>query len=113
MILFSFLFSSRRRHTICALVTGVQTCALPISHAAAPSALFSDRQRVLWRSAAAPATPRAAAGGDGGRQDRKSEAEGKSGSERVDRGGRRSIKKKKQLKKQHKADTHTKRQQGD
>src|SRR3546814_9329323 len=24
-------FSSRRRHTICALVTGVQTCALPIS----------------------------------------------------------------------------------
>src|SRR3546814_9550560 len=26
-----FFFSSRRRHTICALVTGVQTCALPIS----------------------------------------------------------------------------------
>src|SRR3546814_1003435 len=25
------LFSSRRRHTRCALVTGVQTCALPIS----------------------------------------------------------------------------------
>src|SRR3546814_12863702 len=24
------VFSSRRRHTICALVTGVQTCALPI-----------------------------------------------------------------------------------
>src|SRR3546814_2232165 len=24
-----FLLSSRRRHTICALVTGVQTCALP------------------------------------------------------------------------------------
>src|SRR3546814_2306503 len=29
--LFIFFFSSRRRHTICALVTGVQTCALPIS----------------------------------------------------------------------------------
>src|SRR3546814_20684972 len=28
-----FFFSSRRRHTRCALVTGVQTCALPISHA--------------------------------------------------------------------------------
>src|SRR3546814_9487827 len=28
---FVFLFSSRRRHTRCALVTGVQTCALPIS----------------------------------------------------------------------------------
>src|SRR3546814_5558320 len=25
-----FFFASRRRHTICALVTGVQTCALPI-----------------------------------------------------------------------------------
>src|SRR3546814_14795253 len=25
-----FFFSSRRRHTTCALVTGVQTCALPI-----------------------------------------------------------------------------------
>src|SRR3546814_7612399 len=25
-----FLFASRRRHTRCALVTGVQTCALPI-----------------------------------------------------------------------------------
>src|SRR3546814_1570221 len=28
---FLFFFSSRRRHTRCALVTGVQTCALPIS----------------------------------------------------------------------------------
>src|SRR3546814_9193433 len=30
-----FFFSSRRRHTSCALVTGVQTCALPISDAGA------------------------------------------------------------------------------
>src|SRR3546814_6389459 len=29
-IFFLFFFSSRRRHTRCALVTGVQTCALPI-----------------------------------------------------------------------------------
>src|SRR3546814_5665098 len=28
---FVFVFSSRRRHTRCALGTGVQTCALPIS----------------------------------------------------------------------------------
>src|SRR3546814_3465702 len=28
--LWSFFFSSGRRHTICALVPGVQTCALPI-----------------------------------------------------------------------------------
>src|SRR3546814_2207881 len=29
-IFLCFFFSSRRRHTRCALVTGVQTCALPI-----------------------------------------------------------------------------------
>src|SRR3546814_3175693 len=29
-VVFVFFFSSRRRHTRCALVTGVQTCALPI-----------------------------------------------------------------------------------
>src|SRR3546814_1329756 len=31
LVAFIFFFSSRRRHTRCALVTGVQTCALPIS----------------------------------------------------------------------------------
>src|SRR3546814_4757684 len=31
IVSFFFFFSSRRRHTRCALVTGVQTCALPIS----------------------------------------------------------------------------------
>src|SRR3546814_4698481 len=31
ILLCFFFFSSRRRHTRCALVTGVQTCALPIS----------------------------------------------------------------------------------
>src|SRR3546814_17469666 len=30
LFLVVFVFSSRRRHTRCALVTGVQTCALPI-----------------------------------------------------------------------------------
>src|SRR3546814_2308716 len=30
MLCVFFFFSSRRRHTRCALVTGVQTCALPI-----------------------------------------------------------------------------------
>src|SRR3546814_13743560 len=39
-----FSFSSRRRHTRCALVTGVQTCALPISPAG-----FSER--ILVRNA--------------------------------------------------------------
>src|SRR3546814_12031711 len=44
---FGFFFSSRRRHTRCALVTGVQTCALPISAepalAIAPPATFKRR----------------------------------------------------------------------
>src|SRR3546814_7057424 len=30
VVVICFFFSSRRRHTRCALVTGVQTCALPI-----------------------------------------------------------------------------------
>src|SRR3546814_8133948 len=35
-----FFFSSRRRHTRCALVTGVQTCALPISFLIAAAVLY-------------------------------------------------------------------------
>src|SRR3546814_15043839 len=35
-----FFFSSRRRHTRCALVTGVQTCALPIYSLAHVGAQF-------------------------------------------------------------------------
>src|SRR3546814_5455757 len=35
---FFFFFSSRRRHTRCALVTGVQTCALPIFELYPPNA---------------------------------------------------------------------------
>src|SRR3546814_7729802 len=38
----SFFFSSRRRHTRCALVTGVQTCALPICAADRSFAELSD-----------------------------------------------------------------------
>src|SRR3546814_11640179 len=48
--MFFFFFSSRRRHTRCALVTGVQTCALPIStstdhgHPTAATADLSETQ---------------------------------------------------------------------
>src|SRR3546814_17232102 len=65
-VYFVFFFSSRRRHTRCALVTGVQTCALPISgdlligadgiHSAVRAALFPDEGppkwngRILWRA---------------------------------------------------------------
>src|SRR3546814_14417827 len=44
-ILVWFFFSSRRRHTRCALVTGVQTCALPISGAAFPPECFPSARR--------------------------------------------------------------------
>src|SRR3546814_2237965 len=36
-VIVGFFFSSRRRHTRCALVTGVQTCALPISNGIGPN----------------------------------------------------------------------------
>src|SRR3546814_658548 len=39
--MYVFFFSSRRRHTRCALVTGVQTCALPISFACFSPAILS------------------------------------------------------------------------
>src|SRR3546814_9820608 len=39
---FFFFFSSRRRHTRCALVTGVQTCALPIYPIAKLPTLIAD-----------------------------------------------------------------------
>src|SRR3546814_487846 len=40
-----FFFSSRRRHTRCALVTGVQTCALPIT----PWQILGDIRESLGR----------------------------------------------------------------
>src|SRR3546814_5221608 len=42
-----FFFSSRRRHTRCALVTGVQTCALPFSPATDLSARGEDHVTLL------------------------------------------------------------------
>src|SRR3546814_2529663 len=41
--MFIFFFSSRRRHTRCALVTGVQTCALPISLCRNAFAIFLEK----------------------------------------------------------------------
>src|SRR3546814_5221309 len=46
-----FFFSSRSRHTRCALVTGVQTCALPISVVGAATAVDDGRRRVTARRA--------------------------------------------------------------
>src|SRR3546814_4286046 len=54
-----FFFSSRRRHTRCALVTGVQTCALPISQllAAQRKAAWSDIARRIAHEIKNPLTP--------------------------------------------------------
>src|SRR3546814_14024263 len=56
---FFFFFSSRRRHTRCALVTGVQTCALPICKAGrartatdpAPLAMYETTVKLKPRDA--------------------------------------------------------------
>src|SRR3546814_5960803 len=45
LFVFLFFFSSRRRHTRCALVTGVQTCALPIWLAAWDWAYYAEKLR--------------------------------------------------------------------
>src|SRR3546814_18591595 len=51
-----FFFSSRRRHTRCALVTGVQTCALPIFISAFPTTTCTRWKRWRERGAAAART---------------------------------------------------------
>src|SRR3546814_6644852 len=53
--MFGFFFSSRRRHTRCALVTGVQTCALPIFAALACQRIRRDGHDIA--SLALRATP--------------------------------------------------------
>src|SRR3546814_3188368 len=55
-----FFFSSRRRHTRCSLVTGVQTCALPISarlllRAVRPRPVHLQAVRVALQVLAIPA----------------------------------------------------------
>src|SRR3546814_10939060 len=95
-----FFFSSRRRHTRCALVTGVQTCALPIYRpplrdpcrfriSAAPSdtAWYAAQLPPPWRG------PEWSAGTDAP-GDRKSVVYGKRVSVGVDLGGRWIINKK-------------------
>src|SRR3546814_12121715 len=93
-----FFFSSRRRHTRCALVTGVQTCALPIS-AGGQRGEGPLREQ---RGDVAVARHQRVAAADLRRQriaDRKSVVSGKRVSVRVDLGGRRRLKKNKEKRK--------------
>src|SRR3546814_6019036 len=48
-MLLLFFFSSRRRHTRCALVTGVQTCARPIYLPPHPDLANSAQHATRWR----------------------------------------------------------------
>src|SRR3546814_12084570 len=110
MFICFFFFSSRRRHTRCALVTGVQTCALPISTSSTPHHR-PDHCRARHRGAAAlretgwlrgaERTEQRSwawrAGSVAPTRDRKSGVEGKSVSVSVGLGGRRIIKKKKTI----------------
>src|SRR3546814_9874749 len=52
-----FLFSSRRLHTICALVTGVRTCALPISDNAFLDAVHETSRFGISTGAGDPGHP--------------------------------------------------------
>src|SRR3546814_4508836 len=56
------MFASGRRHAICALVTGVQTCALPISFTARCSivqrAFKATTLAMCWRSGSGGASAR-------------------------------------------------------
>src|SRR3546814_7380496 len=54
-IVFCFFFSSRRRHTRCALVTGVQTCALPIC--LPYSSVVPSNRRALCAARSISSTP--------------------------------------------------------
>src|SRR3546814_5478258 len=93
VLCFVFFFSSRRRHTRCALVTGVQTCALPICGAASRRVEHSgaeDQQRHRERQHEQPADRASASQIRGQRcaQDRKRRKRGNG--EREARGERRS-----------------------
>src|SRR3546814_8570026 len=108
VVLCVFIFSSRRRHTRCALVTGVQTCALPISNFAGTlcAAFFVSGTSAKFGKCALlsmPITdciaprmgpPDFVAILATSSRDRKSVVWGKSVTVRVDLGGRRIIKKK-------------------
>src|SRR3546814_9257644 len=48
-VIFFFFLSSRRRHTRCALVNGVQTLALPICHDRARDQAASHRDDLDWQ----------------------------------------------------------------
>src|SRR3546814_2760446 len=82
-----FFFSSRRRHPICALVTGVQTCALPICRrwprstigtGTADDGLVAARRVARHRYGAIPVGP---VGGAAARRSRRARHQGRTAGE--------------------------------
>src|SRR3546814_17468280 len=120
----SFSFSNRRRNTRCALVTGVQTCALPIwevygqhgTHVTrirpSPAAIQrmdlvlewlywvddTQQRRAVMLRAIPLSWRKVGRSMDISKADRQSGVQGRSVSVRVDLGGRRSTKKTKRKK---------------
>src|SRR3546814_11287161 len=91
-------FSDRRLHTRCALVTGVQTCALPISvgrllgrDAAREDVLLRRVPGILQHLALGDDVQQVGVDREGRLADRQSDGWGKSVSVRVDLGGGRLI----------------------
>src|SRR3546814_1570823 len=97
-----FFFSGRRRHTSCALVTGVLTCALPISEIGRRSGKTATETDTAGGAAARtsplrrrrPSAAHTAIQPHGATGERKSVLSGTSVSRRVDLRGRRIINKK-------------------
>src|SRR3546814_16032676 len=97
-----FFFSSRRRHTRCALVTGVQTCALPIWQGSGddrqPRPPGEGSRAIGSRRGPWPFRGSGSGRSVHGSRERAARSEerrvGKSVSVSVDLGGRRIIKKK-------------------
>src|SRR3546814_19539143 len=95
-----FFFASRRRLTSCALVTGVQTCSLPISPIAGSShgARYDEPDMTNGMDTAVLPSPRVQREGAERRRreagDRKSAVQGQGVAVRVELGGRRIITKK-------------------
>src|SRR3546814_13488896 len=95
-----FFFSSRRRHTRCALVTGVQTCALPICSSRMSKEKTLPMTCSTWRRPAVVSDMGLVQGALEGLRSEERRV-GKGVSVRVDLGGRRIIKKKIKREKQY------------
>src|SRR3546814_13250900 len=102
-ILVFFFFSSRRRHTRCALVTGVQTCALPICW----SSSFCAKSACFDATVVADLQGRLCVGASVTSSRSEERRVGKECVSSVDLGGRRIIKKKNSMSRNNTRERYT------